>query len=45
MELAKSDLSRQKYQTENEILTHFKQIVQGVEYMHSLNILHRDIKP
>ncbi len=45
MELAKSDLYGQKYQTENQIVDQFKQIVKGVEYMHSRDILHRDIKP
>ncbi len=47
MELEKSDLydAINKYKSENQIIDHFKQIVQGLCYMHSHEVLHRDLKP
>jgi serine/threonine protein kinase len=47
MELAKSDLfgAIKNYESENQIIDHFQQIVQGLHYMHSHDVLHRDLKP
>jgi 5'-AMP-activated protein kinase catalytic alpha subunit len=30
---------------ENEACNFFQQIIEGVEYLHKLNVVHRDLKP
>lgn len=37
-------LKRRKRLTEPEVLYFMRQIVQGTKYMHSINVIHRDLK-
>ena len=47
MARATCDLTKliENLQTENQIVDNFKQIVEGINYMHINGAIHRDIKP